>query len=97
MRLLPGTVFFHLPADDQPNMFTIFKLHLRPNGILLFTSGTERGEVWGMNGGENLFHASLDTAEYQTLLQANQFEVLRYKINDPDCGGANVWMARYKP
>ncbi|WP_412466160.1 class I SAM-dependent methyltransferase [Pedobacter sp. KLB.chiD] len=89
--------FFHLPADDQPNMFTIFKHHLKASGILLFTSGTERGEIWGKNGGENLFHASLATAEYQMLLHENQFEVLRHKINDPDCGGANVWMAQYKP
>ncbi|SDG78069.1 Methyltransferase domain-containing protein [Pedobacter terrae] len=89
--------FFHLPADDQPNMFDIFKRHLKANGILLFTSGTERGEAWGMNGGENLFHASLATAEYQDLLQVNQFEVISHKVNDPDCGGANVWMAQYKP
>jgi len=89
--------FFHLPVHDQPHMFAVFKRHLKANGILLFTSGTERGEVWGMNGGENLFHASLATAEYNTLLQANQFEVIRHKINDPDCGGANVWMAQYKP
>ncbi|RBQ02551.1 class I SAM-dependent methyltransferase [Pedobacter miscanthi] len=89
--------FFHLPADDQPDMFRIFKQHLKPNGILLFTSGTERGEVWGINDGENLFHASLNTTEYQNLLQSNQFEVLKHKVNDPDCGGANVWMAQYKP
>lgn len=89
--------FFHLPAVDQPNMFAIFKRHLKPDGILLFTSGTERGEVWSMNGGENLFHASLATAEYQTLLLENEFKVLSHKINDPDCGGANVWMAQYKP
>jgi len=89
--------FFHLPAADQPDMFYIFSQHLNANGILLFTSGTERGEAWGMNGGENLFHASLDTAEYLELLQANQFEVLKHKINDPECGGANVWMAQYKP
>ncbi|SFA50707.1 Methyltransferase domain-containing protein [Pedobacter suwonensis] len=89
--------FFHLPAGDQPNMFAIFKRHLKPDGILLFTSGTERGEVWSMNGGENLFHASLATAEYQTLLLENEFKLLRHKINDPDCGGANVWMAQYKP
>jgi cyclopropane fatty-acyl-phospholipid synthase-like methyltransferase len=89
--------FFHLPAADQPDMFNIFRRHLNPNGILLFTSGTERGEVWGMNGGENLFHASLATAEYQTLMQLTQFEVLKHTINDPDCGGANVWMAQYKP
>ncbi|WP_145857053.1 class I SAM-dependent methyltransferase [Pedobacter suwonensis] len=89
--------FFHLPAGDQPDMFAIFKRHLKPDGILLFTSGTERGEVWSMNGGENLFHASLATAEYQTLLLKNEFKVLRHKTNDPDCGGANVWMAQYKP
>lgn len=89
--------FFHLPADDQPDMFAVFRRHLKANGILLFTSGTERGEAWGMNGGENLFHASLATAEYQDLLQVNQFEVISHKVNDPDCGGANVWMAKYKP
>jgi SAM-dependent methyltransferase len=89
--------FFHLPAADQLGMFSIFRHHLKPNGILLFTSGTDRGEVWGVNGGENLFHASLDTDEYRSLLETNHFEVLTHKINDPDCGGANVWMAQYKP
>jgi len=89
--------FFHLPAADQPGMFNIFTRHLKPNGILLFTSGTDRGEVWGLNGGENLFHASLDTDEYRSLLESNHFEVLSHIINDPDCGGANVWMAQYKP
>ena len=89
--------FFHLPADDQPSMFRIFSKQLNPGGILLFTSGTEKGEAWGMNGGENLFHASLDTEEYRSLLQTNEFVVLQYQVNDPDCGGANVWMAQYKP
>lgn len=89
--------FFHLPADDQPDMFSVFSEHLNPDGILLFTSGTERGEAWGMNGGENLFHASLATEEYYSLLQTNDFVVLQHQVNDPDCGGANVWMAQYKP
>jgi len=35
--------FFHLPAEDQPSMFNTFKTHLKTGGILLFTSGTERG------------------------------------------------------
>jgi len=89
--------FFHLPEADQPAMFKIFKNHLNPDGILLFTSGTERGEAWGENGGENLFHDSLDTAEYRALLEANKFVVLKHQVNDPDCGGANVWLAQYKP
>lgn len=89
--------FFHLPADDQPKMFGVFEAHLKPKGILLFTSGTERGEAWGMNGGENLFHASLDTLEYNKLLKQHHFKVLRHTINDPDCGGATVWMVEYNP
>lgn len=89
--------FFHLQADDQPKMFEIFESHLNPKGILLFTSGTERGEAWGMVGGENLFHASLDTAEYEELLKQYSFEVLSHTINDENCGGATIWMAKYNP
>ncbi len=89
--------YFHLPATAQPAMFERFKEHLNPDGILLFTSGTERSEAWGMNGGENLFHASLNTKEYENLLEKYHFEVLKHKINDPDCGNATVWIAKYNP
>ncbi len=87
--------FFHLLASDQPRMFQVFEDHLNPNGILLFTSGTEQGEVWAGNGGENLFHASLNNSAYETLLQKHHFKVLKHTMNDPDCGGATVWMAQY--
>lgn len=89
--------FFHLPAADQPKMFEIFESHINPKGILLFTSGSERGEAWGINGGENLFHASLNTDEYQQLLKKHNFEVLNHIVNDENCGGATVWMAKYNP
>lgn len=87
--------FFHLPAADQPAMFALFEEHLNPNGILLFTSGTEHGEAWGVMGGENIFHASLDTKEYENLLVKHNFKVLKYAGNDPDCGNATIWMAQY--
>ncbi|OCX51315.1 methyltransferase [Mucilaginibacter sp. PPCGB 2223] len=87
--------FFHLPEDDQPLMFGIFEKHINPNGVLLFTSGPKRGEAWGINGGENLFHASLAPDEYESLLNKHHFKVLKHKEEDPDCGGATVWMARY--
>ncbi len=86
--------FFHLPSEDQPFMFHTFKKHLNNNGVLLFTSGNEQGEVWGENGGENLFHASLDKDHYQSLLEAHHFRVLEYKEDDPECGNATVWMAQ---
>jgi len=87
--------FFHLPAADQPAMFERFAEHLNPNGILLFTSGTENGEAWGMNGGENLFHASLSAKEYEDLLNKHNFKVLKHLIKDPDCNFDTVWMAQY--
>lgn len=86
--------FFHLPAEDQPKMFPRFAAHLNKGGILLFTSGTEHGEAWGINGGENLFHASLDTSKYENLLANHSFKILKYQENDPDCA-ATVWMAQY--
>ncbi|GGE61106.1 methyltransferase family protein [Pedobacter psychrotolerans] len=87
--------FFHLPTADQPDMFSVFADHLHDRGILLFTSGTENGEAWGFIGGEDLYHASLDTSSYEALLLGNNFKVLKHQINDQSCGGANVWMAQY--
>ncbi|MNX94361.1 dTDP-3-amino-3,4,6-trideoxy-alpha-D-glucopyranose [compost metagenome] len=89
--------FFHLPVEDQPAMFKIFSNHLLSNGILLFTSGTEHGEAWGLLGGENLFHGSLSTKEYKKLLTAHDFSLLKHQIDDPDCGNATVWIAKYTP
>jgi len=85
---------FHLSSEDQPAMFNIFKDHLNNNGVLLFTSGTEHSEGWAINGGESLFHASLDTAHYQSLLEIHHFHVLVYKEDDPQCGHATIWMAQ---
>ncbi|NQX42046.1 Methyltransferase domain-containing protein [Pedobacter steynii] len=89
--------FFHLPAEDQPAMFGIFEKHLNPGGILLFTSGTIHGEAWGQIGGEKLFHGSLSTEEYQRSLTAHHFSLLKHQVNDPQCGNANIWMAKYTP
>lgn len=86
--------FFHLPPEDQPSMFNVFKSHLNTGGVLLFTSGNEHGETWGMNEGTKLFHGSLDTRQYQSLLEAHHFHILEYKEDDPECGNATVWMAQ---
>lgn len=87
--------FFHLPADNQLVMFSRFATHLNKKGLLMFTSGTERSEAWGENGGEQLYHASLDSGEYETLLQQNNFSIIKHTVNDPTCGGATVWLCKY--
>ncbi|MFC5458827.1 class I SAM-dependent DNA methyltransferase [Massilia niabensis] len=87
---------FHLPHDDQRAMFARFARLLDPGGLLMFTSGSDHGEVWSDNGGELLYHASLGLEEYRRLLAAHRFEVLRHAAEDAACGGATVWIARYR-
>ncbi len=86
---------FHLPADDQEKMFSIFAAHAAPGAALMFTSGSERGESIGSWRGEPLYHASLDTAEYEALLKAHGFALVEHVENDPACGGAAVWLAKF--
>lgn len=86
--------FFHLDPDNQRRMFKIFATHIKPGGILAFTSGEDEGEVWSDNGGQMLYHASLSTKEYEKLLSEHLFQVLLHKVRDPECGEATVWVAR---
>lgn len=86
--------FFHLTPDDQRRMFAIFRDHAEPEAALMFTSGPGAGEAIGAYQGEALYHASLDTAEYQALLAAHGFSVVHHVVEDQDCGGLTVWLAR---
>ncbi|MGE6697689.1 class I SAM-dependent methyltransferase [Hyphomonas sp. NPDC076900] len=85
---------FHLSPDDQADMFPVFARHLRPGAPLMFTSGTQRGETLGRWRGKPLYHASLDLAEYEALLAANRLALIGRVVDDPDCGGATIWLAR---
>ncbi len=85
---------FHLTPEAHQGMFAVYARHVRPGGMLMFTSGVVEGEVWGQWRGEPLYHGSLSTEGYQAGLDRAGFEVLRRVENDPDCGGANVWLAR---
>jgi predicted TPR repeat methyltransferase len=86
--------FFHLTAQDQRKMFSIFQEHIEGNGLLLFTSGPSACIAIGNIYGYDLFHASLDAVEYQSLLTRYGFEVLLHVVNDPECGGHTVWLAQ---
>ena len=88
---------FHLPHADQRAMFKSFAHWLHSGGILVFTSGSAYGESWSENGGEALYHASLDADEYRSLLAQHGFAVMRHTADDAACGGATVWIAQYRP
>lgn len=84
----------HLAPADQPAMFGLFARCLRPGGVLLFTSGSERGETIGDWRGETLYHGSLSLEDYRAGLETAGFDLLRHVSGDPGCGGATVWLAR---
>jgi SAM-dependent methyltransferase len=94
--ILAWDSFFHLCPEDQPRMFPIFKTHAAPKAALMFTSGTVHGEAIGTFQGEPLYHGSLDTAEYRSLLNMNGFDVLSHVVEDPSNGGRTVWLAQLK-
>jgi len=70
-------LFFSLTGFEQPAILSRFGQDLNPNCILLFTFGTKHGEAWGMNRGENLFHAFLDPELFESLLRKHYFEVFK--------------------
>lgn len=88
--------FFHLTFSEQEKMFPLFREHLLVKGILVFTSGPERGEAIGDMNGNPLFHASLAPEEYRRLLEANGLEAVSFHPNDLDCGGHSIWLCRMK-
>jgi SAM-dependent methyltransferase len=92
--MLAWDSFFHLSHDDQRNMFPVFRAHATPRAALMFTSGPAYGEAIGDLGGEPLYHASLDAAEYRSLLDRNGFRVVAHVVEDPACGGHTVWLAQ---
>ncbi|MEK6734476.1 MAG: class I SAM-dependent methyltransferase [Pseudomonadota bacterium] len=89
--VLAWNSFFHLSKDDQRLMFKIFEDNINSGGVLMFTSGPSDGEVWSDNGGEMIYHASLDPEEYKKLLAEHNFEIVKYVIED----GGGVWVAKY--
>jgi len=93
--ILAWDSFFHLNMNDQRAMFPLFAAHANAGAPLMFTSGTEQGVAMGEYEGEALFHASLDTEEYEQLLAGNGFTVQAFKADDPDCGNHTIWIATH--
>lgn len=87
--------FFHLTMEDQRAMFARFAALCQPGAPLMFTSGSAEGEAIGTYGGEPLYHASLNPAEYERLLATHGFSVQAHVADDPGCGGHTVWLARF--
>ena len=88
---------FHLTPDQQRQLIPRLIAHLMPGGAMMFTSGPKAGESIGEWQGEPLYHASLEPAEYEALLSSNGLRVVEKCLNNPDCGGASIWLAQMIP
>jgi 2-polyprenyl-3-methyl-5-hydroxy-6-metoxy-1,4-benzoquinol methylase len=88
--------FFHLARDDQRQMFAVFAAHANDNAALMFTAGPGDGEAIGTFHGKPLFHASLARSEYESLLAEFGFHIVSHVVEDPDCGGATIYLAQRK-
>lgn len=75
-------------------MFGIFCQHANDGAALIFTAGPGRGEAIGTFQGKPLYHASLAREDYESLLAANGFRLLDHIVEDPQCGGATIYLAR---
>jgi hypothetical protein len=95
--ILAWDSYFHLSVDDQRETLPRLAMHARPGAPLMFTSGTEEGEAIGPWLGEPLYHASLDSDEYQRLLDANSFVVRGHVTQAAECGDHTVWLATSEP
>jgi SAM-dependent methyltransferase len=92
--ILAWDSFFHLKPADQRKMFAVFHEHAAPSALLMFNAGPRHGEALGTYRGDPLYHASLDPAEYATLLDGIGFDIVAYVVEDPQAGGRTVWLAR---
>lgn len=92
--ILAWNTLFHLSPDAQRAMFPIFAAHAAPRAALMFTSGDAAGEVTGQVAGTEVYHASLDPSEYESLLQETGFEVVNYVPCDPKTREHTIWLAR---
>jgi SAM-dependent methyltransferase len=88
--------FFHLTPADQRAMFPIFRAHAAPRAALMLTSGPAAGKAIGQLLDEPLYHASLDPAEYRSLLDAAGFDIVAHVAEDPGCGRHTVWLAGHR-
>lgn len=86
--------FFHLSEEAQRRALPRIAAHLAPGGRLLLTVGPGAGEALGSVGGETVYHASLDIAEYRAILTCGGVTVERFSPEDKETAGHSLLLAR---
>lgn len=67
---------FHLPQDQQAQIYPLMASFLNPGGYFLFTHGKEEGSITGDMFGQTFHYASLDAHAVRNLLVTNDFTIV---------------------
>lgn len=88
--------FFHLSPAEQRTVLPQLATLLNPGGNLLLTVGYGEGEVTGTVAGETVYHGSLSTTEYLSILETSGFDDVSFTPNDETVLGRYVLFASGK-
>lgn len=86
--------FFHLTQNEQREALPNIIGHLSDSGVLMLSVGHEEGEAIGRVGEDEVYHASLAYAEYESILESNRMKVVEFAPNDKATYGASILIAQ---
>ncbi|MFB5191378.1 class I SAM-dependent methyltransferase [Alicyclobacillus fastidiosus] len=81
---------FHIPLEKQINTLKKVIRLLRPNGVALFTTGGQHGELVSEMFGQKFYYSSLSKRQYEATLAEENCQVLYNEIDDPSGHGHRV-------
>lgn len=79
---------WHIPHDQQANIYKVVSSLLNRGGYFLFTHGACDGETTGTMFGQSFYYSSLDTQTVQRLLAQQGFSILSFIENYQEKNGA---------
>ncbi|MGR1580435.1 class I SAM-dependent DNA methyltransferase [Thalassobius sp. S69A] len=88
--------FFHLSPQEQRSALPRMAARLRPGGAMMLTVGWGEGAVTGTVNGETVYHGSLSTDEYVTILKQAGFSAVTVTLKDASVLGRCVLLATGK-
>lgn len=81
---------FHIPLEEQIRTLKKVIRSLDPNGVALFTTGGQRGEIVSEMFGQKFYYSSLSKRQYEDILAEENCQVLFNEIDDPSGLGHRV-------
>jgi SAM-dependent methyltransferase len=85
---------FHIPLEKQEEALRKVIGLLKPNGVFLFTTGGERGELVAEMFDREFYYSSLSVEEYENMLVTENCHVIISETDDPRSHGHRVICCR---